>query len=69
MVELETFLQMYQEIFQELQGLPPKRNYDHAIILKTKIELINVRPYKYVYHHKDEIEKQVRELLHARVIR
>ena len=26
-------------------------------------------PYKYAYHHKDEIERQVRELLQARVIR
>ena len=67
--ELESLLQLYQGIFQELQGLPPKRDHEHAINLRTGAEPVNVRPYKYAYHHKDEIERQVRELLQAEVIR
>ena len=31
--------------------------------MKPGAEPVNVRPYKYAYHHKDEIERQVQELL------
>ena len=61
--ELQKLLLKYQEVFQEPQGLPPKRNIEHSIELKPGAEPINVRPYKYAYHHKDEIERQVQELL------
>ena len=67
--QLEALLQMYPEVFQELTELPPRRTHDHAITLKPGTEPVNVRPYKYAYHHKDEIEKQVNELLQAGVIR
>ena len=60
-------MQRYQEVFQKPQGLPPKRDNDHAIILKARVKPISVKPYKYAYHHKDEIEKQMNELLQARV--
>ena len=67
--ELQQLLQQYQEVFQEPQGLPPKREIEHAIVLKPGTSLINVRPYKYAYHHKDEIERQVNELLQAAAIK
>ena len=63
--ELQELLQKYSKIFQEPQGLPPKRRVEHAINLKLGVELVNVRPYKYAYHHKDEIKKQVNALLQA----
>ena len=62
-------LQRYQEVFQEPWGLPPKRDSDHAIILKARVEPVSVRPYKYAYHLKDEIEKQVKELLQVGIIK
>ena len=67
--ELQRILQSYQALFQEPQGLPPKRDIEHAINLKQGTEPVNVRPYKYAYHHKDEIEKQVKELLQAGAIK
>ena len=41
-----------------MQGLPPRRDNDHVIILKTRAKLVYVRPYKYDYHYKDEIKKK-----------
>ena len=67
--ELQQLLHRYRDVFQEPQGIPPKREIEHAIILKPGISPINVRPYKYAYHHKDEIERQVSELLKARAIK
>ena len=37
--------------------------------MKRGAEPINVRPYKYAYHHRDEIEKQVNELLQTGAIK
>ena len=61
--ELQVLLQQYQRLMQDPRGLPPNRENDHAIILKTGAEPVSMRPYKYAYHHKDEIEKQVKEML------
>ena len=60
---------MHQEVFQEPQGLPPKKDIMHSIVLKLRAKPINVKPYKYAYHHKDEIERQVNELLQIKVIK
>jgi hypothetical protein len=67
--ELEGLLTTYEDIFKEPEGLPPRRKKEHAINLKEGHEAINVRPYRYPHHHKNEIEKQVKELLAAGVIR
>jgi hypothetical protein len=67
--ELEGLLARFCEVFQEPKGLPPAREKEHAIVLKQGHEAINVRPYRYPHHHKNEIEKQIKELLGAGVIR
>jgi hypothetical protein len=67
--ELEGLLSKYEIIFQEPKGLPPRRKKEHMINLKESHEAVNVRPYRYPHHHKNEIEKQVKELLEAGVIR
>ena len=46
----------------EPKGLPPVRE-EHAINLKPGHDPMNVRPYRYPYHQKNEIERQVKELL------
>ncbi|KAJ9543643.1 hypothetical protein OSB04_023350 [Centaurea solstitialis] len=67
--ELEAVLQLYESIFQEVSGLPPKRDIEHQIELYGTGEPVSVRPYRYPHHHKNEIEKQVREMLQQGIIR
>lgn len=68
-LEIENLLSRFHEIFKEPKGLPPKRGKEHAINLIEGQGPVNVRPYRYPHHHKNEIEKQVRELLDSGMIR
>ena len=65
---IQQLLQQYQDVFQEPQHLPPHRFYDHHIPLLPGSAPVNSKPYKYSPHHKDEIEKQVKQLLAAGLI-
>ncbi|MCI35474.1 RNA-directed DNA polymerase (Reverse transcriptase), partial [Trifolium medium] len=67
--ELEELLQRYKGVFKEPSGLPPKRNKEHSINLVENHCAVNVRPYRYPYHHKNEIERQVQEMLASGIIR
>lgn len=67
--ELQQLLREFEPIFQEPKGLPPKRTSEHRIDLLLGTGPINVRPYRYPHHLKDEIERQVKELLGQGVIR
>jgi hypothetical protein len=57
------------DCFQEPKTLPPHRPYDHAINLLPGVQPVNVKPYHYTPQQKDEIEKQVREMLRNSIIR
>ncbi|GJV81270.1 hypothetical protein Tco_1517140 [Tanacetum coccineum] len=50
-------------------GLPPPRDHEHTIVLKSDTEPINVCPYQYTQLQKDEIEKLVGEMLEAGITR
>nr|KYP53509.1 Transposon Ty3-I Gag-Pol polyprotein [Cajanus cajan] len=50
-------------------GLTPWRSRSHAIKLHASQGPVSVRPYRYPHHQKEEIEKQVKEMLHSRMIR
>nr|XP_012569910.2 uncharacterized protein K02A2.6-like [Cicer arietinum] len=67
--ELLGVLQEFEGVFQDPQGLPPKRKHDHAIHLKENAEVPNLRPYKCPHYKKSEIEKLVGDMLQAGVIR
>ncbi|MCI07756.1 RNA-directed DNA polymerase (Reverse transcriptase), partial [Trifolium medium] len=67
--EMDALLLKYESVFQTPSGLPPKRYKDHAINLVEGHGAVNVRPYRYPHHHKNEIEKQVKEMLATGVIR
>jgi hypothetical protein len=56
-------------VFEEPKGLPPIRSHDHIILLKEDATPVCVRPYRYPYFQKTEIEKIIRELLQSGVIR
>lgn len=49
--------------------LPPSREFDHFIPLKEGTGPINVRPYRYAHFQKNEIERQVAEMLATGLMR
>lgn len=65
---LKETLQRFDLLFQEPTGLPPSRLHDHGITLFPNQGSVCVRPYRYPYHQKVEIESQVQELLQMGVI-
>jgi len=62
-------LRDYEDVFQEPKGLPPHRAQDHSITLHEGAQLVSVRPYRYPFYQREEIEKIVQELLYSGVIR
>ena len=48
--------------------MPPKRDQEHAIVLKEGADIPNIQPYRCLHYQKNEIEKIVDEMLQARVI-
>lgn len=48
--------------------LPPHQSCDHQILLKDEAALHKCRLYRYPHHQKNEIEKQVRDMLHQGII-
>lgn len=58
----------YADIFQEPHELPPQRPFDHHIAMLPGASPINVRPYRYSPAQKDEIEKQLTQMLFDGII-
>ncbi|KAL4281717.1 hypothetical protein GQ457_03G008900 [Hibiscus cannabinus] len=58
----------FQHVFESTGGLPPARATDHSIHLIPTSNPVNVRPYRYPHFQKDEIERQVRQMLDAQLI-
>lgn len=65
---LAEVLKSFIVVFSVPSGLPPSRRWDHRIHLAPNSKLINVRPYRYPYFQKSEIERQVKEMLSHGVI-
>lgn len=61
--ELNELLDSFGDAFKDPQGLPPRRQHEHDIHLIEGSGVVNVRLYRYPYHHKATIEKQVKEML------
>jgi len=66
---IQILLQQYADLFQEPKALPPQRSFDHHIQLLPGAPPVNVRPYKYSPAQKDEIEKQLAEMLRNGIIK
>ncbi|XP_042005941.1 uncharacterized protein LOC121754689 [Salvia splendens] len=62
-------LESHSVVFGLPTGMPPKRIFDHRIHLLPQTKPINVRPYRYPYFQKTEIERQVKEMLDSGIIR
>lgn len=67
--ELQGVLDKFSSVFDDIKSLPPTRRQDHQIPLKHGSDPPNVRPYNYHYIQKEEIEKQVTEMLTSGIIR
>jgi len=62
-------LRTFEDVFKEPTALPPRRLQDHSITLQPGAQPVSVRPYRYPFYQKAEIEKIVKELLQTGVIR
>lgn len=66
---MRVVLKRYEDVFTWPEELPPQRNIEHHIHLKQGTNPINVRPYRYAYQQKAEMEKLVDEMLKSGIIR
>ncbi|OMO84555.1 reverse transcriptase [Corchorus capsularis] len=67
--QIQAILVEFEELFGVPQGLPPKRLQDHRIPLTDESKAIKVRPYRYPSIQKDELERMIKEMLAAGIIR
>jgi hypothetical protein len=61
-------IQSYAHLFTAPSGLPPTRAYNHVIPLLPGAKPVSIRPYRYSLKLKDELEKQVTEMLQQGII-
>lgn len=66
--DVQQLLESFTDVFQEPKTLPHYRFYDHTVPLIPGSTPVNSRPYKYSPQHKDEIEKQIKDMLAAGLI-
>lgn len=62
-------LDRFKDRFEEPQGLPPRRQFDHHINLLPGVQPVSIKPYRYSPQQKNEIEQQVSEMLRKGLIR
>jgi hypothetical protein len=67
--QVQELIDEFQHLFQEPSTLPPKRSQDHTIPLVPGAQPFKVRPYRYSPQQKDEIERQVYDMLCNGLIR
>jgi hypothetical protein len=67
--EISQLLAQFSQVFENPTSLPPQRSHDHHIPLLPTSGPVTVRPYRYPYYQKTEIEKMVKELLQSGLIR
>lgn len=56
-------------MFKTLTGLPPCRIQDHKIPLVDEKAMVRIQPYRYPVMQKSEMEKLIKEMLKAGIIR
>ncbi|XP_073363591.1 uncharacterized protein [Aegilops tauschii subsp. strangulata] len=66
--EIDALINEFEHLFAEPKGLPPQRSFDHTIPLLPGAKPVNVCPYHYSPAQKDEIEKQVADMLAQGII-
>ena len=64
-----TALKQYNDVFDWPKELPPRRDIEHHIHVRGGADPMNVRPYRYAFQQKEEMEKLVDEMLTSGIIR
>ena len=67
--DMQHLISTFSHVFKPPTQLPPQRSHDHHIPLRPNAGPVSVRPYRYPYYQKTEIEKMVQELLKSGLIR
>lgn len=67
-LEIQVLLDRFQHLFATQLALPPARPCDHNIPLVPSAQPVQVRPYRYPPLLKDEIERQVSDMLKLGII-
>lgn len=67
--QIAALLSEFAAVFAPIDGLPPPRLFDHFIPLVPGAKPVFIRPYRYPPALKDEIEKQIQEMLDKGIIR
>jgi hypothetical protein len=69
-LDLQGIIDKHSKVFEDIpKDLPPTRNHDHDIHLILGSVPPNIRPYRYPYAKKSEIERMVEEMLEVGIIR
>jgi hypothetical protein len=66
--DFQALLSEFEDIFSAPTTLPPRRALDHAITLDSTAQPVNSCPYCYSPLQKDEIKRQVQEMIAATLI-
>lgn len=66
--EIQVVIDQFPEVFAIPIGLPPNRECNHHIPLIPRARPFSLRPYIFAPELKDEIEKQIQEMLDSGVI-
>nr|XP_027070473.1 uncharacterized protein LOC113695545 [Coffea arabica] len=67
--EMEKLLQEYEDKFQAPNSLPPNKSVDHEMPLKPDAQPFKLKPCRYPYCHKKEIENQVAKMLQKGIVK
>ena len=68
-LDLQKVVNKHSKVFEYIpKGLPPIRDLDHAIHLIIGSVPPNIRPYRYPFSQKSEIEHMVAKMLEATII-
>jgi uncharacterized protein (DUF2342 family) len=66
--DMQSLLTEFSDIFDTPTTLPPRRALDHAISLEVDARLVNSCLYQYSPLQKDEIERQIADMIQAGVV-
>jgi Reverse transcriptase (RNA-dependent DNA polymerase)/Retroviral aspartyl protease len=66
---IQQVLNEFNDVFQHLKELPPSSTIDHKVPLLPLAKPVNLRPSRYSYFQKLELEKIIEELLQTSVIK